>query len=224
MWIGDVPFFYRGHMRIAPVNAQIPGGTWDVIDLMGQFAVLGSVSSFVIPKNPIIFTRKGRKSSLRTGWPSERPVRLKFLERGRKVLAVAPNPGKVRAEDILPQQSNAEEKSSTVPQIVVSGQLFDAVTNIGAGVALLMALAISFVGQELSTLSVQQVLSALLYCVVMVLLFVNGIGKSLGNRFASAWVGRFGKKGEFVRIWDYSNPRMDPSMLDELLHIASSGR
>lgn len=224
VWIGDVPFFYRGHALIVPVQVQVPGGQKEPIGFMGQLAVLGSFSSIVTPKDQVMISRTGLRLGLRTIWPSERPVRLRFLDRKPSVLARATSPPKVRIEDILPQQGSPGEKSSAITQVVEFGQAVDAFASIGAATILLIALFISFVDPRSTTLNSQQAAAALLYAGVTIFLFASGIRKWLRNRFASAWVARFGEKGEFVRLWDYSNPQLNLSMLSELLSISSKGR
>jgi hypothetical protein len=61
---------------------------------------------------------------------------------------------------------------------------------------------------------------------IAVVLFLgwNQVLVTWRKQHVSAWVAEFRNGGEFVRLWDYHNPRPTDAMLGELHSLAIQGR
>lgn len=225
VWVGDIPFYARGIETRTEVTeeARVKFTDRDPIGLMGQYAVLGSLSADATPEGQVEITSDGREQGLKTGWYSSRPVASKFVKNG-KILASTRLLPRSHIDDILPQRISYQERDNAILSATGANQFVDAISNIATFVAIVASILLLALSFQYRNLSPQQISFVAVAIAIIVIAAVRYFLQKRRAVFASAWLAKFGKGGEFVRIWDYGSPILNQGTLAELSEIATHGR
>ncbi len=224
VWAGDIPFYYRGRYEQDPMSLEATIPRWDQIGHEGQYAVLGSVSASVTAARSVRISSLGKIMGLRTKWTGERPVVRRYL-RWWRVLATTRIRPRVHIDDIVPQRLASEGIPSSFASVASISQLVDSIRSLVGLTGLLLLLVLSL----LSVLGLGPKGDTATWVAVgiglLLLIPVGMWARDLWHRrCVSAWVAKFGRCGEFVRIWDYQNIQLNDEILTELWRVATHKR
>lgn len=219
VWLGDVPFFYRGKASWLTSKVQAAEGVREPLGFDLQYMILGNRSSIVIPNGYVKIRGKGRKTGLNTEWLSERPVALKYLRR-KKVLATTKLLPKIDPSDLAPQLAAAEKSKSILSSVTASGQAVGVALVFGSSIALIASTILPIFDPNLGKLTLLQIASTASIFIVGFILLLSSVNTRRKNRFASSWIAKYGQRGRFVRMWDSGDPQMNDALLNELVEVS----
>ena len=235
VWIGDVPFYYRGYNASCQkeLSAQFKNLSDSEIEKLGKlrdktgkfasmsgrkgcFTSLGVIPIWLEhPSSKVKITKGGRKFGLRTRWYSNRPILLKGSNlRNRNLVVLAKT--KPRYLMSLEKSILSEQKERRLPANFV-----DFMSKI-IGIVPAIVTSLTALGLVLAGFGTATALPALGTSVLLLLAYAVYWLFWSRSTYASAWFINFDKRhplSGFIRLWDFVPWRITDSMLEELYGI-----